>query len=97
MAGLITKDANLIPVGYQKISTLTAAVGLTVPAKARYAMVCPQTKGEGVMFRDDGSNPTATDGMPIAANEKVWYTGDLSAIKFIQAEASAVLHVLYYY
>ena len=88
--------------GYQQITNLTAAVGLTVPTKDVNGLACkptiaiitPDTKT--VRWRDDDTNPTASVGMPLAAGVTLQYDGDLSKIKFIETAASAVLNVSYY-
>lgn len=80
--------------GYQQITSLGAATGLTVPAGATLAVIAPLT--QSVRWRDDGVNPTASIGMPIAAGAYFSYDGDLKAIKFIQMTASAELNVAYY-
>lgn len=88
--------------GYQQIGTLTSAVGLTVPAttpeglafKPNFALITPETKG--VRWRDDGVDPTASVGMPLAAGVTLQYDGDLSKIKFIEQEATAKLNISYY-
>ena len=82
------------PVGYQQITSLSAAAALTVPAGARSAVIVAQT--QAVRWRDDGTNPTATVGMPLAVNTALEYSGDLSAIKFFEQTASAALNVSYY-
>jgi hypothetical protein len=50
----------------------------------------------GVRWRDDGTDPTASVGMPLAAGVPFAYDGDLTRIRFIQQSASAVLNVSYY-
>lgn len=80
--------------GYQQITSLGAATGLTVPAGATLAVIAPLT--QSVRWRDDGVNPTASIGMPIAAGAYFSYDGNLKAIKFIQMTASAELNVAYY-
>ena len=88
--------------GYQQITNLTAAVGLTVPQRdtsglvgtPRIAIITPE--GKGVRWRDDGTAPTATVGMPLAAGVTLQYDGDLSQIKFIEQEATAKLNISYY-
>lgn len=89
------RDAIGVPMGYEKITGLSAAKGLTEPAYARYAIIQAQT--QDVRWRDDGTDPTATDGMLLAtSNAGFVYTGDIAKIKFIEVSASAVLHVSYY-
>jgi hypothetical protein len=83
-----------IPLGYQQITDLSAAVGLTVPTGALFAMI--QAETAAVRYRDDGVDPTATVGQALNADDEILYSGDLSAIKFIQKSAGAVLNVSYY-
>ena len=82
------------PVGYQQITSLSAAVGLTVPAGARSAVIAAET--QAVRWRDDGTNPSATVGMPLPVATLLEYSGDLAAIKFFEQAASAKLNVSYY-
>lgn len=86
-------SGNDTPVGYQQITSLSAAVGLTVPANARWALIVPET--QAVRWRDD-ANPTATIGWPLAIAQPLNYTGNLNAIKFIEQTASAKLNVSFY-
>ena len=94
-------DGNRVPMGYQQITSLAAAASLTVPtagpgpAPARMAMI--QAEAQIVRWRDDGVNPTASVGMTIAAGDTLIYTGDLAAIRFIEAAASAKLNVTYFW
>jgi len=87
---------KLKPRGYQKISaaTLAAATALTVPTAANRALIV--AAAAGVAWRDDGTDPTATDGVPISSGGSMLYDGDLSAIKFILISGSPILHVAYY-
>lgn len=82
------------PLGYQQIGTVSSAIGLTVPMGALVALI--QAESQDVRWRDDGTNPTSTSGMTIAAGTILPYTGNLSAIKFIEAAASAKVSVSYY-
>lgn len=87
-------EGSLIPCGYQQITSLSSAAGLTVPQDARLAVIICET--QAVRWRDDGTNPTASVGMPLATGIQWTYPGDLSAIKFIEQSASAKLNVAYY-
>lgn len=82
------------PLGYQQITNVSAAVGLTVPNGANIAMIRPNSKD--VRWRDDGTNPSATVGTPLLAGETLTYEGDLRTIKFIETSASAALDIDYY-
>jgi hypothetical protein len=83
------------PLGYQQITTLTAATGLSVPTGSTFAVV--SAEGAGVRWRDDGTNPTASVGMPLYAGQSPQqFSGDLTVLKFIQMAPSATLNVSYY-
>jgi hypothetical protein len=90
----LTAPAGLTPLGYQQITSLSAAAALTVPAGATAALISAES--QGMRWRDDGTNPTASVGMPIAAGESIFFTGSLSAFKAIEQTASAKLNVNYY-
>jgi len=80
--------------GYQQITNLSAAVGLTVPQGATRALIAPLSKD--IRWRDDGVNPTASVGMPVTAGTYLSYDGNLQNIKFIETSASAEINVTYY-
>lgn len=84
---------TLTPLGYQQITGLGTAKALTVPSGATLAVI--SVEGGSVRYRDDGTDPTTTIGMPLP-EAGITYTGSLAAIKFIQAAGTAVLNVLYY-
>lgn len=91
---------NIIPLGYQQITSVSSAVGLTVPALAdgrlsNLAIITPQT--QAVRYRDDGTDPSATVGMPLAVGATLEYNGDLKKIKFFEQAASAAINVSYYF
>lgn len=89
-----TDSPSAVPLGYQQIALGSGAASLTVPAGAIYALIAVET--EAVRWRDDGTPPTASIGMPVAAGELMTYRGALSAIQFIGQGAGAVLDVSYY-
>lgn len=88
--------------GYQQISTLSSATGLTAPtlapdglnAKPVFALIVAE--GAPVRWRDDGTAPTASVGMPLAVGVPFQYDGDLTKIRFIEQSASAKLNISYY-
>ena len=83
-----------VALGYQQITSLSSAQGLTVPTGATRALIAPLT--QSVRWRDDGTNPTASVGMPVSAGTYLSYDGNLQNIKFIEITASAELNVTYY-
>lgn len=86
--------STTVCLGYQQITSLSAATALTVPTGATMALIAPET--QAVRWRDDGTNPTASVGMPVAVGESLNYDGDLSRIRFIEQTASAKLNISYY-
>lgn len=84
-----------IDLGYQQITSLTAAASLTVPAKCRLITCIPE--GQGVRWRSDGTDPTATVGYPLAIGVEQSYNAEQSTrLKFIEQAASAKLNVYYW-
>lgn len=86
--------STTVCLGYQQITSLSASTALTVPTGATMALIVPES--QAVRWRDDGTAPTASVGMPVAVGESLNYDGDLSRIRFIQQAASATLNVSYY-
>jgi hypothetical protein len=86
--------STTVVLGYQQITGMSTVKALTVPVGATMALVAPDTKD--VRWRDDGTNPTSSVGMPLVVGTTLNYDGDLNKIRFIETEASAVLNVSYY-
>lgn len=80
--------------GYQQISSLSAATALTVPTGATTAVIT--VEAQAVRYRDDGTVPTASVGMPVAVGGTLTYTGPLSKIKFIEQTSGATVNISYY-
>lgn len=93
--GIRVVDSTVYPVpgSYQQI-TVTTAQSLTVPDDAILAVIVPQA--QAVRWRDDGTAPTATVGMPMAVGEKLIYNGDIRKLQFIAQTAGGVINVSYY-
>ena len=98
----LTLKAITTRLGYQQITGLSSAKGLTVPSVDLNGLACrpsitlitPET--QGARWRDDDTDPTASVGMPLAAGVTLQYDGDLTKIKFIEQTASAKINVTYY-
>jgi hypothetical protein len=58
------------------------------------ALIAPETKD--VRWRDDGTAPTASVGMPLVVGTTLNYDGDLNRIRFIQTDTSAAINISYY-
>lgn len=89
-----TYPAVLIPLGYQQLTSLSSVAGLTVPANTKSALI--QAESQYIRWRDDGTNPTTSVGMVLAAGESLFFTGSLSAFRAIEITASAKLNISYY-
>jgi len=86
--------STTVCLGYQQITDLSASTGLTVPTGATLAVIVPET--QAIRWRDDGVDPTASVGMPVAITGAMSYDGDLNRIRFIEQVAGAKLNVSYY-
>ena len=90
--------ATTLCLGYQQITSLSGSTGLTVPKlngqQATLAVIT--VEAQTVRWRDDGTAPTASVGMPVVAAATLYYDGDLSRIRFIEATAGAILNISYY-
>jgi len=88
--------------GYQQITNLSSAANLTVPqttpngqnGKPVFALIVAE--GQAVRWRDDGTSPSASVGMPLAVGIPLQYDGDLTNIKFIEQVGGAKLNISYY-
>ena len=91
-----------VPCGYQQITAIgtASAVSLSVPTPAAcggvvgFAVITAEA--QALRYRDDGTPPTSTVGMPVPVNTPLQYEGNLSAIQFIAQTTGATLDVLYY-
>lgn len=89
-------DGKLVPCGYIQLTSLSSASRLnSIPVGARVAIL--QAVTQNVRWRDDGTAPTDSVGMQLAAGRDMFYTGDLQAIQFIEEAASAEVNVNYYF
>ena len=88
--------------GYQQIVGAAASTALTIlrvdPVTGLAAMpvqaviICEQ----GIRWRDDGTAPTASVGMPLSSGTVFVYDGDLTRLRIIQQAATATINVAYY-
>lgn len=80
----------------EQLTSLAGATALTnLPAGTSMIMVIPES--QAVRWRDDGTDPTAAVGMPLAVGQTLIYTAKrMSQLKFIEQTASAKINVAYY-
>jgi hypothetical protein len=84
--------------GYQQLTVSSTAVAPTLPTGAQVQLMVISVETANVRYRDDGTNPTASVGMPLWLNQPPFsFNGDISKIKFIrQASTDAVVNITYY-
>lgn len=106
-SNVIAKSGPYVPLGYCQITSLNSAVALvtascatgSVPAGATIAEICVETAS--VRYRDDGTAPTTTVGMPVVAtatspNCYAYAIIPMTAVQFIAVSGSPVVNVLFY-
>lgn len=84
------------PAGYEQRTVSNVAVGLaSIPDKSNYALIT--CSGAAVRWRDDGVDPTAGTGHPLAVGEHLEYSNRADALRFIRSTGSdGTLDVSYY-
>ena len=85
---------NYTPLGYCQLvtSAATRLSGCTggIPSGALYVELC--SEGVALRYRDDGSTPTASSGMPVVANTCFQYSGyPLTGLFIIGQSAAATI------
>lgn len=88
----IILDANWEPCGYEQNDTLDTVQSLK--HKGRAALI--QAEGQDIRWRDDGVDPDGTTGMLLVSETDMFYTGDLTKLRFIETAAGGILNVSYY-
>lgn len=86
--------------GYFKSTAVDTATSLatimtTVPLGTALLIISAET--QAIRWRDDGVDPTATIGYPLAAGAELRYTArDLSRLRFISQVNGALLNIVCY-
>ena len=94
------RSASFVAAGYQQITSITVATTLTIPAGSMLAVIC--VEAQGIRYRDDGTAPTASVGMPVASGTCFQYAASnsagsvLAAMQVIQQTSGAIVNVSYY-
>jgi len=81
--------------GYQQLTSITVSTALTVPAGATCALITAEA--QNARWRDDGTAPTASVGQLMKTTDSpLFYTGNLSAFRLINATGGTIVNVSYY-
>lgn len=87
------------PLGYCQLtsvsaSTLVSSCPSGIPALTGWAVICVETAA--IRWRDDGTAPTASVGMPIAAAQCFNYEGTFATLRVIAQTGSPVVNISFY-
>lgn len=91
-----------VPLGFCTLSSMSASTLLStcsggIPAGTSYAVICAYA--QGIVWRDDGTAPTATPGtggQGLAAGQCLPYNGTFTAMRFIQQASGAIVGIAFY-
>lgn len=83
-----------VPLGYLKHGEWSGAWLPAPPEGAASALV--RVEGGTVRWRDDGQEPTETDGMPLYDGDPMTYDLTTQSLWFYPVDETAVLHVSFY-
>lgn len=93
--GTMVFEGQRESLGYEQVTSIGSAKALTVPTGTKLILIQPET--QAIRWRDDGTSPTASVGMVIAAGDTLVYTGSKPAsIKVIETQATAKVNVTYF-
>ena len=101
-AGSCADLGALVPMDFEVITVSSAAIGFTTSkiatSTATAKVAVWYLAANAVNYREDGTNPTAGVGMPVAAGTYGTTCGQkaVSQIRFIRQSADATLSVSYY-
>lgn len=96
----IPPGITVVPLGYCQLTSIDAATLIStcaggIPARANLAVI--KTEAQAIRWRDDGTSPTASVGLPMAvADAPLYYSGTLPQVSVISQVAGAKLNVLFY-
>lgn len=87
------------PLGYCQLTSVSSATAISscsggIPARAAWAVLCVDTAA--IRWRDDGTAPTASVGMPVASGQCFYYSGTFSTLRVIAQTGSPVVNISFY-
>lgn len=94
------QNTNYIaPLGYCQLAAISGATAVStctggIPARTAWATIC--VSNAAIRWRDDGTNPTATVGMPVGVGQCLYYNSKFSALVVIPQSGSPTLDISFY-
>ena len=85
---------NGTPNGYQQVTNSGTAGALTVPAGTTSMILAVSV--QAIRFTLDGTNPTASSGMPVAVGDAVPIVGNIRNVRIISQTGTATVDVQYF-
>lgn len=86
---------KVYPAGYQSV-TANSSVAVTVSGTGTADQCLIRVEGSAVRWRDDGTAPTASVGVPLAVGEVLSYNGEPGLLKIISQGSTATINISYY-
>lgn len=85
------------PLGYfqyslSTVQTLATICGGSIPAGTAGVLI--QSETNGIRWRDDGTDPTASVGYPLAVGSELLYQGNVSALHLVSQSGTATVNVV---
>ncbi len=89
----------ITPLGYCQLTSIAASTLISscaggIPALTGWAVICIETAA--IRWRDDGTAPTASVGMPIVAGGCFNYSGTFATLRVIAQTGSPVVNISFY-
>ena len=94
-----TGNTYINPLGYCQLTASSAAALVStctggIPATSQWATICVETAN--IRWRDDGTAPTTSVGMPVSSGQCFYYNSKFSALSVIAQSGSPVLDISFY-
>lgn len=83
------------PLGYVQVA-LTVGQPYTISPPTGSRMVLIKPEGADMRYRDDGTAPTASIGMPVADGESLLYDVKLTQLQLTAQDAGCICNLSYY-
>jgi hypothetical protein len=89
----------IAPLGYCQLSsvsssTLVSSCSGGIPTRTAWAVLCVETAD--IRWRDDGTAPTTSVGMPVAAGQCFYYSGTFATLRVIAQTGSPKVNISFY-